>query len=116
MPKNIRVAIKNPGKVLVLETIPNTLKAFQQAVDGPIELIRPLWSSAADLDVFVNENGGILAIPPPQQVMPWTLSQPALTVHGPILIVHRADDAGNHTLDLTDDQVHALKKIFRRPT
>ncbi len=78
MPKNIRVAIKNPGKVLVLETIPNTLKAFQQAVDGPIELIRPLWSSAADLDVFVNENGGILAIPPPHPPAPLPPSPPPL--------------------------------------
>lgn len=55
----IKCLVKQPGKQLQLEAIPNTLHAFQEAVGGYIEAI-PL---RPDLVMIVNEEGKLQGLP-----------------------------------------------------
>ena len=59
MEKNIRVILKEPGKPAELREIPNTLESLQDAVGGPIEVLR----FAEDCAAIVNEEGKLRGLP-----------------------------------------------------
>lgn len=59
MDELISVIIKEPGKKPKRKTVKNTLRAFQQTVNGPIETV----TLAEGIVLVVNENGIPLGLP-----------------------------------------------------
>lgn len=60
MKDKIKVLYKQPGKTMCRKTVPNTLKACQELVDGFIETIR----ISPDLVLVCNEEGKLRGLEP----------------------------------------------------
>ena len=58
----IKVIVKEPGKAMSKERIPNTLEAFQKVVGGPIEALRISWKP--EILLICNEEGKISGLTP----------------------------------------------------
>lgn len=60
----MQVVIKNPGTNPIIQDIPNELKALQDLVGGPIEVVHLVRENNKHILAIVNENGKIYGLEP----------------------------------------------------
>jgi hypothetical protein len=99
----LRVVGLEPGKPAYEAEIPNTLKAFRQAVCGNIEVFCPFEDNAA---IICNEEGKIIGLPDNR------------TVHGEPMVgnlVIVGDDGEGNFYSLTDEQMKRYLAEFQTP-
>jgi len=100
----LRVVAVEPGKSAYEAEIADTLRAFQQAVQGNIEVFCPFDEDNAV--IVCNEEGKILDMPPNH------------VVNGELLvgnIVIAGDDGNGNFCSLTDDQTQTYLEKFSQP-
>lgn len=103
-------AIKiEPGCKPELTEMPNTLRAFQQAVGGHIEAHTITRSDLPSLVVILNEEGRLQGLPANGRLYMGQLY--GHTLVGPVVIV-RADESGEEFAGATDGDLQLITTLW----
>ena len=99
----------NPGCKPELTELPNTLRAYQQAVGGHIEAHTITRSDLPALVVILNEDGRLMGLPANGRLYMGHLY--GQTLMGPVVIV-RADESGEDFAGATDSDLQLVAALW----
>ena len=99
----------NPGCKPELTELPNTLRAYQQAVGGHIEAHTIARSDLPALVVILNEDGRLMGLPANGRLYLGHLW--GQTLMGPVVIV-RADESGEDFAGATDNDLRLVAALW----
>ena len=99
----------NPGCKPELTELPNTLRAYQQAVGGHIEAHTITRSDLPALVVILNEEGRLRGLPANGRLYLGHLW--GKTLMGPVVIV-RADESGEDWAGATDGDLQLVAALW----
>ena len=99
----------NPGCKPELTELPNTLRAYQQAVGGHIEAHTITRSGLPALVVILNEEGRLMGLPANGRLYMGHLW--GKTLMGPVVIV-RADESGEDWAGATDGDLQLVAALW----
>ena len=99
----------NPGCKPELTELPNTLRAYQQAVGGHIEAHTITRSDLPALVVILNEDGRLMGLPANGRLYMGHLW--GQTLMGPVVIV-RADESGKNFAGATDNDLRLVAALW----
>ena len=99
----------DPGCKPELTEMPNTLRAYQQAVGGHIEAHTITRSDLPALVVILNEDGRLMGLPANGRLYMGHLW--GQTLMGPVVIV-RADESGKTFAGATDNDLRLVAALW----
>ena len=99
----------NPGCKPELTELPNTLRAYQQAVGGHIEAHTITRNDLPALVVILNEEGRLRGLPANGRLYMGHLW--GQTLMGPVVIV-RADESGENFAGATDSDLQLVAALW----
>lgn len=97
--KKIKVLVVEPGKEPYIKEIKNSLKSFQNEVDGYIEFV----SMENGVDLILNEEGKLLGLPFNRYVLNDVLC-------GTFLVV---GEINGETIALSNEKIEKYKEYFK---